>query len=103
MEKFDDLVALLTSGNTEEIGDFAEFSKKLEASHAHELSVRDAKVQQMTEAVTERDKAIAELKITNYDLIQRVPSTSKDDSKDGDGNGSNQDSDKIDGVSSLFG
>lgn len=62
------------------------FTSEIEAAHADDLGIRDAKIQAVE---AERDKAeetIQELKVKNYDLMMKIPAT---DAGNKAGNGEN--------------
>lgn len=53
--------------------DFARFVEQANREHTDEVSVRDAKVRQLTESDTAKDAEISRLKAANYDLLMSKP------------------------------
>lgn len=70
------------------------------AEKDNEISVRDAKIEDVNTKVSELTGSITDLKLKNYDLLMAVPRSDSQDSNDSQSRSS--DEDNVSGVDSLF-
>lgn len=98
MPKISEMLAALKNAE-QPIEDMDAFIKSVEDAHLEEVSIRDAKVKQMEEAVSSREKLVNDLKVKNWDLSQQIPAI--DPTADSGNNGTEPEPKKT-GIDSFF-
>lgn len=78
MSKISDILARVKDTENP-IEDWDALITEVETAHEAELSVRDAKVASMTEALEKEQEVTKGLKVHNYDLIKQIPVKTADD------------------------